>query len=148
RIRRSLVVAPKDPGVPNGAAEAAYVASLANGIELVPASIEALDETLGDSAFDLVHFACHGMTDQATATQQLYLEGHETLSPYFLQALPGVCAGLERTQPLVFLNACEVGRQTATLIDTGGFPVSFLKLQAGSVVAPLWSVADDTAFTI
>lgn len=148
RIKRSLVVAPNDPCVPNGAAEAAYVASLSNGTELLPASTEAFDDTLADSAFDLLHFACHGVTDHGTATQQLYLEGHETLSPYFLQALPGVCAGLERTQPLVFLNACEVGRQTASLVDTGGFPVSFLQLQAGSVVAPLWSVADETAFTV
>src|SRR5262249_41069187 len=76
-----------------------------------------------------------------------YLERNEPLASYVLPALDGV-AGFERNTPLVFLNACEVGRQIPRLLDTGGFPATLLELQAGAVIAPLWSVDDATAFEI
>jgi len=137
-------VAPRNPSVPNGAAEADLICTLFNGTSLLPASISKLDAVLASNAFELVHFACHGQT--SGARQELRLEGNERLAPHFLQALPGVRAGLERSKPLVFLNACEVGRQAPRLLDAGGFPVALVELAAGSVIAPLWSVKDQSAF--
>jgi hypothetical protein len=148
RIRRGLVVAPTNPCLQNGAAEATYVANLFNGTSLVPASIEQLDRVLESSSYDLLHFVCHGLTEQEIALQEVCLESNERLAPYFLQALSGVCTGLARDEPLVFLNACDVGRTNPSLVDAGGFPASLLNLRAGSVIAPLWSVTDATAFDL
>ncbi len=49
---------------------------------------------------------------------------------------------------MVFLNACEVGRLTPSLIGVGGFAKEFIDLGARCVIAPLWSVTDDVAFDV
>jgi hypothetical protein len=148
RIGRSLAVAPKAPSVPHGAAEAAYVSGLFKGMSLDPASIENLDETLRGTPVQLVHFACHGWADGGLANQELRLEGDERLAAYFLEAMSGLREGFARDQPFVFLNACDGGRSGLALSDARGFPEVLLNLQAASVVAPLWSVADTTAFEL
>ena len=54
----------------------------------------------------------------------------------------------EKTHPLVFLNACEIGRTTPALVGIGGFAKAFLELGASAVIAPLWSVKDGIAHEI
>ena len=48
-------------------------------------------------------------------------------------------------RPLVFLNACQVGRSGYQLTRTGGFAQGFLKAGAGIFVSTLWSVVDEPA---
>jgi len=47
--------------------------------------------------------------------------------------------------PLVFLNACQVGRQGYNLTGTGGFARAFVKSGAGAFVSTHWSVGDLSA---
>ena len=60
--------------------------------------------------------------------------------------------GLERAcrakAPLVFLNACEVGRTTPSLVGAGGFASEFVTAGARCVIAPLWSVKDSLAHEV
>jgi hypothetical protein len=53
-----------------------------------------------------------------------------------------------RKKPLVFLNACEVGRPNVALVGMGGFAKAFVDLGAAGVIAPLWSVRDSIAFDV
>ena len=47
--------------------------------------------------------------------------------------------------PLVFLNACQVGRQGYNLAGTGGFAKAFVKSGAGAFISTHWSVGDRSA---
>jgi hypothetical protein len=47
--------------------------------------------------------------------------------------------------PLVFLNACKLGRGQELLSSMGGWARVLLSHGAGAVVAPLWSVGDGAA---
>ena len=53
-----------------------------------------------------------------------------------------------KSRPMVFLNACEVGRPTVALAGIGGFAAAFLELGAAAVIAPLWSVKDTIAYEV
>jgi CHAT domain-containing protein len=49
--------------------------------------------------------------------------------------------------PLVFLNACQVGRAGYSLTGLGGFARAFLNIKAGAFVGTLWSIGDTSALT-
>lgn len=50
-------------------------------------------------------------------------------------------------RPIVFLNACQVGRAGYQLTGIGGFSQAFLRRGAGVFVSSLWSVGDAPART-
>ena len=80
--------------------------------------------------------------------QVIYLAGGiETLSSLQVPALAGMAAA-GRRKPLVFLNACEVGRPNVALVGIGGFAKAFVDMGAAGVIAPLWSVRDSIAFDV
>lgn len=47
--------------------------------------------------------------------------------------------------PLVFLNACQVGRAGYSLTGLGRFARAFLSIKAGGFVGTLWSIGDTSA---
>jgi CHAT domain-containing protein len=78
----------------------------------------------------------------------LLLEKQEELEADQFQELSGVKKAFSTAKPLVFLNACEVGRQEPALTGAGGFAEAFMALGASGVIAPLWSVKDSIAHEI
>jgi CHAT domain-containing protein len=55
---------------------------------------------------------------------------------------------LKDRQPLVFMNACELGYSTRTLADYGGMAGACLCSGSRGFIAPLWSVDDKIACEI
>lgn len=53
----------------------------------------------------------------------------------------------ERPRPMIFLNACQLGRASYKLTGTGGFARAFLRSGASAFVGALWSVGDHPAMT-
>ncbi|HET6673538.1 MAG TPA: CHAT domain-containing protein, partial [Agromyces sp.] len=49
--------------------------------------------------------------------------------------------------PLVFLNACDLGRLPSGPASLGGFPEAFLRGGAAAFVGCSWAVGDDPAST-
>jgi CHAT domain-containing protein len=94
-----------------------------------------------------VHFVCHGK-DTAGGSQTIYLEGGEVLSSASILGMLGVRELFSTKRPVVFLNACEVGRGAPALVGVGGFAASFIRMGATAVIAPLWSVDDKAAHAI
>jgi hypothetical protein len=109
----------------------------------------------GPAAFDLLHFAGHGMAENGNiAHAQILLEGrveNNNFIPVYLSAttveqfanLRGAEPGGNR--PMVVLNACQAGRAGYVLTRIGGFASAFLTRGAGIFVAALWSVGDQPA---
>lgn len=103
--------------------------------------------------FDILHFACHGVADSDSIWNAgLLMKGKMNGSTYkqdsLLSAEVEAFADLQETGeagPIIFLNACQVGRQGYGLTGTGGFARAFLKSGAGAFIGAHWSVGDTEA---
>ncbi len=148
-IKDAFIVAPRDTRPPLASAdkEATFLEREFAGQRVDPAGVEGLNTVLGQQGRTLLHFVCHGKSGQAGG-QVLVLEKQEELDAGSLRALRGVKKAFKEGRPLVFLNACEVGRQEPALVGAGGFAEAFMALGASGVIAPLWSVKDSVAHEI
>jgi hypothetical protein len=143
----SYVFAPRYKGtrvLPKAADEAKYVVDNLNGEAIEPGDFAPLEAKFAERGVALAHFVCHGATGD-TGSQVLRLEDGGTFEPHQIQAMPGLRGAIAECQPLVFLNACEVGRATPALVGVDGFAAAFARVGASCVIAPLWNVADDIA---
>jgi CHAT domain-containing protein len=90
----------------------------------------------------ILHFAIHGKYDQSGFSDGLILTDNLALRPVVIEGIPLTAS------PLVFLNACQVGSGNETLGDYAGTAAAFLRAGASAVIAPLWSIDDETASRI
>lgn len=148
----SFVVAPQYPGnqaLPKANEEADFVCRKFAGRKIAPAEIGNIDAELKQMGRSLLHFVCHGASSDTPGKQIIVLEGgSKTLDSVQLRSMSGVKQACSSKKPLIFLNACEVGRQVPALTGVGGFAESFIQLGASAVIAPLWSVKDDIAHEV
>jgi hypothetical protein len=108
-----------------------------------PAKFAAVTSKLQTELRCLVHFVCHGQDDSA-GIQTIDLLDQE-LSSNAVSGMQNLRKAFREKRPMVFLNACQVGRPTRALVGIGGFADAFMKIGASAVVAPLWSIGDETA---
>jgi hypothetical protein len=146
----SYVVAPNyvtSSPLEHAAVEAEFVCSRFAGSRIEPARFDHLDLTLATAGVDLLHFACHGESDEH-GQQVLLLDEPDVLNSQQIRAMPGLTKACREHKPLVFLNACEVGRPSPGLVGASGFAKSFIEIDASGVVGALWSVDDHTAHKV
>jgi hypothetical protein len=152
--------------------EQAFLQNAMQAQAIDPATYTGICKTLAGSDATILHFICHGSSggsegqqvglptilaqpeeqsaDPETDLEQDTPEGESPAKRYyhasiipgdFNDCMKGFCA----RRPLIFLNACQVGQRIKTWTASDGFGPKFLQLNAGGVVAPLWSVFDVTA---
>ncbi|WP_344369946.1 DUF7363 domain-containing protein [Agromyces tropicus] len=120
-----------------------------------PDDVDAV-RTVVTEGYDLLHFAGHGhWATTAPPIQELLLSEFDDEAPgrdwrysdEDLRAdLPDLGTIAEDAEgPLVFLNACDLGRLPSGDRSLGGFPEAFLRRGAGAFVGCSWSVGDDAA---
>ncbi len=124
-----------------------------NAKSIPPASIKVSKTLEEPGMFDLLHFACHGVADPNSIWNAgLLMKGKVKNGKYEIDSI--LSSQIEAFSdlredgfpgPLVFLNACQVGRQGNTLTGTGGFAKAFIKSGAGAFVSTHWSVGDTSA---
>ncbi|WP_129631898.1 CHAT domain-containing protein [Candidatus Oscillochloris fontis] len=146
RLERMAVVVPQDSGLPYAQEERKHLLSLAQGIRTVvqvPANYLDILDVLSQGIYDGVHFTGHGVFAEADPNQSaIMLEKHARLSP---DDIIGRVKNLGRASPLVFLNACQIGRQAMALTGIGGWAKRFAEAGAAAFVGSLWSVSDHAA---
>ena len=126
--------------------EAKFVAAEFNGETIAPVGFADVEQKLKGGR-SLLHFVCHGL-DSPAGIQTIELENSETLTSVSVEGIDGVDVAFHASKPIIFLNACQVGRLAPALIGLGGFAAAFIKLGASAVIAPLWSVKDSIAHEI
>ena len=102
--------------------------------------------------FDVLHISCHAESPQQSIDRAKLVIGDE-IPPGSSQArlvevdtiTVEAEARLKQRKPLVFLNACETGREGAVLTAWGGWPNVFLRAGAGAFVGSSWPVRDKPA---
>jgi len=152
-LSRACVLAPDYSGsqravLQNSAAESDYVRQHFSGTVFTPARYSEIRARVGAEMAPLFHFVGHGSITDDQSDEQFCLEADETLSATETRGMDGFRAGLRKERPMVFLNACEVGRPIPALVGAGGFPRTFVLLGASAVIAPLWSVRDGCAHKV
>lgn len=156
-LSSSLVFAPNypepgpDDGRPaplaEGAAEAKFVLQCVPGSLIMPAIFDGVEAALQRQPASLLHFVCHGASN-GTATHHLLCEDATPLRYTQIRGSKKIEQFCSANQPLVFLNACEVGRVALALNGSGGFASAFIAAGAAAVIAPLWSVDDSVAHMV
>jgi hypothetical protein len=114
------------------------------GLDATPENVRQLFEgtMAGAEHITAIHFACHGeVQPDKPELNAIYLSDGSPLNEFvFLGARIG-----QRTKPILFLNACQVGTQGEMLGESAGFGAGCLYAGFRAFVAPLWSVDDATA---
>ena len=145
-LKNVALVLPHDSGLPMATSEGEYVLALANGgrrVERVPATFLELRAALASGKYDGWHFTGHGVFRALDPNRSaMLLENREELTP---EDLSGVVANLGLARPLVFLNACQIGRSALSLTDIGGWAAQFLRTGAAAFIGAYWSVYDQAA---
>jgi CHAT domain-containing protein len=140
------LVLPSDSGLPFATSEGAYLLSLADGTrkaERIPATYLDVRAALASGKYDGLHFTGHGGFRAPDPNRSaILLENREELMP---EDLCGVVRNLGQSRPLVFLNACQIGRGALSLTDIGGWAAQFLRAGAAAFIGAYWSVYDKAA---
>jgi hypothetical protein len=145
-LNKIALVVPADSGLPLAASERDYILALAgNGrrVESIPAKFLDLRRALASGEYDGWHFTGHGGFRAPDPNRSaMLLENGEEFTP---EDLSGVVSNVGLARPLVFLNACQIGRSAMSLTDIGGWAARFLHAGAGAFIGAYWSVYDRPA---
>jgi hypothetical protein len=140
------LVVPDDSGLALAPIERDYVVSLAGNsrrVDRIPAKFIDVQSALASGQYDGLHFTGHGgAVDDNPDRSAIYLEGQEPFTP---EDLSGVATNLRQGRPLVFLNACQIGRGGMSLTGIGGWAKRFVDAGAGAFIGAYWSVYDQPA---
>ena len=105
------------------------------------ATFHEVGSLLREGAFDWIHFAGHGDYRNESPDESCLAFVDRGLRVDHLGA--GILRRISETRPLVFLNACRVGRQDQALTGPGGWPDRWVRLgQCGALICPQWTVRD------
>lgn len=146
-LQNMAIVIPSDSGLPFASTERDYLLSLAQfgGRQVTRIGAHFLDvqRALSSGEYDGWHFTGHGGYRASDPNRSgMLLERGETFAP---EQLVGVVTNLGEACPLVFLNACQIGRSGMALTDIGGWAKQFLAAGAGAFIGAYWSVYDQPA---
>jgi hypothetical protein len=145
-LNKIALIVPEDSGLTYARDELEFMLSLANGrtVEEIPANYLDVTDALAAGEYDGLHFSGHGVFRAADPNHSgMELEDGDRLVP---EDLSGAVRNLGAASPLVFLNACQLGRGGMSLTDMGGWAARFLEAGAGAFVGAYWNVYDESAF--
>jgi hypothetical protein len=110
-------------------------------VPLRPATREGLERLLASTAVQVVHFSGHGEIGANADLASLALEGGDSIPA---MAFAANALGSE-AQPVLYLNACSVGRGGHVLSRAGGFAGNCIEAGWSGIIAPYWPVYDSAA---
>jgi len=146
KLQNMAVVVPSDSNLPYASTELNYLLSLVEKkrkVTRIPARFLDIQSVLASGECDGWHFTGHGASISPDPNRSaIYLEDKETFTP---ENIVGVVTNLGNAQPLVFLNACQIGRSGMSLTDIGGWASQFLHAGAAAFIGAYWSVYDRPA---
>lgn len=146
KLNHIAMVVPADSGLLFAQEERQYLLGLAGehrAVKEIPATFAAVLAALASGQYDGWHFSGHGAARSRDANRAaIFLTDNTAFTP---EALSGPVTNLGRATPLVFLNACQVGRGGLSLTDVGGWGQKFLAAGAAAFVGTYWNVSDRLA---
>lgn len=141
------VVIPDDSGLASAQEEKDFLQGLAGDgrhVTAVPATFTGLMDAFATGTYDVWHFSGHGaVKDQQDPNRSaMQLSDGQKFTP---EQISGAQANLGKAHPLVFLNACQIGRAGMSLTGLGGWASQFLEVGAAGFIGAMWNVHDNPA---
>lgn len=146
KLDHIAMVVPADSGLLFAQEERQYLLDLAGehrAVKEIPATFAAVLTALASGQHDGWHFSGHGAARSQDANRAAIFLSDNT--PFTPEALSGPMTNLGMATPLVFLNACQVGRGGLSLTDVGGWGQKFLSTGAAAFIGTYWKVSDRLA---
>lgn len=143
-VRKMILLTPSYGGKPLYWAqkESAELLKLFPDIEHPsPADLKCFEDLLDSDDVQIVHFNGHGEWDGTGDLASLRVSDTEVLQA---MAFTGRRVG-QMAHPILYLNACSVGRNTERLGQPGGFAANCLRNGWSGVIAPYWKIYDPQA---
>jgi CHAT domain/Ternary complex associated domain 7 len=141
------LIVPADSGLPLSGAERDYVLSLAAAgrtVTPITPTFSDVQNAFVAGVYDGLHFTGHGVAKDANPDKSaIILAANEEFSP---EDVSGTAVNVGIPHPIVFINACQVGRGGMALTGIGGWARRFVQAGAGAFIGAYWSVYDDAAF--
>jgi hypothetical protein len=102
-------------------------------------------DLIASGGVELLHFATHGSFDpQNPNRSRVLLADDAALSPEELTG--SAVRGLLKSKPVVFMNACSLGRVGFSLTRLGGWAASWINnVRVSAFIGTLWEVNDQLA---
>jgi hypothetical protein len=140
-------IAPREPDLVDQLTEVAMLEDLRSSARTVldiNATYDGVLTAFGIGRHDVIHFAGHGANvDRLNVMRsELDLSGEAKLRP---DDISGIVKNLGRANPLVFLNACQLGQASMGLHGIGGWAAAFMDADAGAFLGSHWDVTDRLA---
>jgi CHAT domain-containing protein len=111
-----------------------------NALQLTPVDQQAVKALLDRNDIQMVHFTGHGDYQTNADLNALRLED----GPFPSMRLIGTRLGQE-AQPILYLNACSLGKNAPVPGRMGGFAANCLAGGWSGVIAPYWLINDQSA---
>ena len=147
RLTNLALIVPPDSGLPLATEERDFVLSLAGdgrAVTAIDATFAKVQDAFAAGVYDGWHFTGHGVARDANPDRSsIILGGEESFTP---EDVSGQAANVGIPHPLVFINACQVGRGGMGLTGIGGWARKFVQSGAGAFIGAYWSVYDTAAF--
>jgi hypothetical protein len=141
----------EDDALPNAEAEQKLISDLFDATAL-PQAQSALYRALGDpDSYDLLHFCCHGTGDSSDIMQARIelagkcrdVDGKRKCTKEYLSAeTVRQTVSVQKSRPLVVMNACQSGTAGYAMSGLAGFAPAFLQGGAGAFIGTHWNVED------
>ncbi|MEO0537696.1 MAG: CHAT domain-containing protein [Cyanobacteria bacterium P01_A01_bin.123] len=103
--------------------------------------MQVLDRLENDKELSILHFACHGAFDTGLSDEAAIKLSDASLRPSDIQ----IYLDKQGRRPLIFINACHVGRVGYTPTGLGGWAERMVKYRVGAFIGAMWEVTDDLA---
>ncbi|MBI2325545.1 MAG: CHAT domain-containing protein [Chloroflexi bacterium] len=146
RLQNIALVVPPDSGLPLANEERDQVLSLAGPkrkVTAISATFADLQDAFIAGTYDGWHFTGHGVARDANPDRSaIVLAADERFTP---EDLSGQATNVGIPRPLVFINACQVGRSGMALTGIGGWARRFIGAGAAAFIGAYWSVYDEPA---
>jgi hypothetical protein len=143
-IRKMVLLTPSYEGKPLYWAQkesAELIKFLPNIDRPCPADLKFFEDLLDSDDVQVVHFNGHGDWDGTGDLASLRVSDTEVIQA---MAFNGRRLG-NMAHPILYLNACSVGRNTERLGQPGGFAANCLRNGWSGVIAPYWKIYDPQA---
>jgi CHAT domain-containing protein len=142
-IGRMALIIPdaKAAGLPWARTEAQELRGMIPSAFCCDATRAGLDDLLRATDVQLVHFSGHGSVGHNADLTALVLDPPDTIPA---MAFAASALG-SRAHPMLFLNACSVGRSNRVLSRAGSFAGNCIEAGWSGVIAPYWPVYDPSA---
>lgn len=125
-----------------GETEAKYVSGRYAGTVQTPIDVAALEVGFEDADKSLLHFICHGTLSNGGRFSLLIGEELMEMEHLWISKIRTACL---RSNPMVFINACNAGGVAAGIRSVDGFGPMFVSIGARVVIAPMWPANDGVA---